>query len=167
FWLYAIYYTLGRVWIEAMRIDDAEQISLFGITARLNVWTSIFVLLVALIAFVVSGLRKPSHPDTPFVSGRQPAADDAGTADAGSAAVVKDDAGTAAAGGIRHSDFAVSDSESRDNLPDNQRGPGDASAPAEASEESTGGSTSVGGVPATGAPGHHATGSAPEAGGTK
>jgi prolipoprotein diacylglyceryl transferase len=167
FWLYAIYYTLGRVWIEAMRIDDAEQISLFGITARLNVWTSIFVLLVALIAFVVSGLRKPSHPDTPFLSGRQPAADDAGTADAGSVAVVKDDAGTAAAGGIRHSDFAVSDSESRDNLPDNQRGPGDASAPAEASEESTGGSTSVGGVPATGAPGHHATGSAPEAGGTK
>ena len=43
FCLYAMYYTLGRVWIEAMRIDDAEQISLFGITTRLNVWTSIFV----------------------------------------------------------------------------------------------------------------------------
>ena len=45
FWIYAMYYTLGRVWIEAMRIDDAEQISLFGITTRLNVWTSIVVFL--------------------------------------------------------------------------------------------------------------------------
>ena len=50
FWLYAMYYTLGRVWIEAMRIDDAEQISLFGITTRLNVWTSIFVFVAALVA---------------------------------------------------------------------------------------------------------------------
>ncbi|WP_394940935.1 prolipoprotein diacylglyceryl transferase [Psychromicrobium sp. YIM B11713] len=53
FWLYAIYYTLGRVWIEALRIDDAEQITFFGITTRLNVWTSILVFLAALIIFLV------------------------------------------------------------------------------------------------------------------
>ena len=58
FCLYAMYYTLGRVWIEAMRIDDAEQISLFGITTRLNVWTSIFVFVGALAVFIVLGRRK-------------------------------------------------------------------------------------------------------------
>ncbi len=73
FCLYAMYYTLGRVWIEAMRIDDAEQISLFGITTRLNVWTSILVFAGALIAFILLGLRKASGPDTPFLPGREPA----------------------------------------------------------------------------------------------
>ncbi len=78
-----MYYTLGRVWIEAMRIDDAEQISLFGITTRLNVWTSIFVFAGALIAFILLGLRKPSEPDTPFLPGREPAGDTAGRDQAG------------------------------------------------------------------------------------
>lgn len=64
FWLYAMYYTLGRVWIEALRIDDAEQISLFGITTGLNVWTSIFVFVAALVIFVVLGRRAATagHP---------------------------------------------------------------------------------------------------------
>lgn len=74
FWLYAVYYTLGRVWIEAMRIDDAEQINLFGITTRLNVWTSIFVLVGAVIMFVVLGLRKRAEQDTVYLPGREPAA---------------------------------------------------------------------------------------------
>ena len=73
FCLYAVYYTLGRVWIEAMRIDDAEQINLFGITTRLNVWTSIFVLLGALAAFIILGLRKRTEPDTVYLPGREPA----------------------------------------------------------------------------------------------
>jgi prolipoprotein diacylglyceryl transferase len=174
FWLYAIYYTLGRVWIEAMRIDDAEQINLFGITARLNVWTSIFVLLVALAAFIVLGMRKPADPDTPYLPGHEPAAvghepaSEPAADGAGPAAV---DAGTTGtgepAGAVRHSDSAVSDSESRDNLPDNQSGHGDASAPAEASKEPAGGSTPASGEPVAGAHGRHTTGSAPEAGGTK
>jgi prolipoprotein diacylglyceryl transferase len=185
FWLYAIYYTLGRVWIEAMRIDDAEQISLFGITARLNVWTSLLVLLVALATFIVLGLRKPTEPDTPYLPGREPAAVAAGGGAAvGAGAATKEqdkesdtepavepdaEPATVPAGaaGIRHSDSAVSDSESRGNLPDNQSGPGDASVPAEASTEATGGTTPASGAPAAGASGHHTTGSATEAGGTK
>ncbi len=74
FWLYAIYYTLGRVWIEALRIDDAEQINLFGITTRLNVWTSIFVFVAALIIFIVLSLRGRPEPDTAYLPGREPAA---------------------------------------------------------------------------------------------
>ncbi|MFF2032206.1 prolipoprotein diacylglyceryl transferase [Arthrobacter sp. NPDC058192] len=161
FCLYAIYYTLGRVWIEAMRIDDAEQISLFGITTRLNVWTSIFVLAGAVIAFVLLGLRKPSEPDTPFLPGRGPAGeaavttaegealsaggpdraeDNANDADRAESNAGADRANAAAdqaeaaegATTIRHSDSSVSDSESRDNLPGNQSGSGPAAVPAAA-----------------------------------
>jgi prolipoprotein diacylglyceryl transferase len=207
FCLYAVYYTLGRVWIEAMRIDDAEQISLFGITTRLNVWTSLIVLVGALAAFIILGLRKPTEPDTVYLPGREPAevepAADAGDKDADAdvdvadtdadkdtedtaadgkpAAVVdRDAAGTdgkpdvdgepatvPAAASVRHSDSAVSDSESRGNLPDNHSGPGRASAPAEASTESTGGTKPATGAPAAGVPGHQGTGTAPEAEGTK
>jgi hypothetical protein len=68
---------------------------------------------------------------------------------------------------VRHVDSGVSDSESRGNLPDNQSGPGRASAPAEASKESTGGTTPAAGAPAAGASGQQATGTAPEAEDTK
>ncbi|WP_160666296.1 prolipoprotein diacylglyceryl transferase [Pseudarthrobacter sp. ATCC 49987] len=220
FCLYAVYYTLGRVWIEAMRIDDAEQINLFGITTRLNVWTSIFVLLGALAAFIILGLRRRTEPDTVYLPGREPSdtetdtdtdretdadtdadaaagkADSAGTTadtDVKPAAAVdrdvpqgeddeaaeeRDDAGNDAehkvpatvpaySGTVRRSDSAVSDSESRDNLPENQSGPGHVSAPAETSKESTGGTKPATGTPAAGTPGHQATGTAPDAEGTK
>ena len=217
FCVYAIYYTLGRVWIEAMRIDDAEQISLFGITTRLNVWTSIFVLVGAVIVFVLLGMRKPSGPDTVFLPGREPAAktsasesgsasesesvSDAG-ANAGSSA--DDDGASAAAdadssepskldaavpndaraaeratvpadaAAIRHSDTPVSNSESRDNVRNNQSGPGPASAStsaaadagAAAGTDSTGGAKPSGGPSAAGVSGGQATGSASEAEGT-
>ncbi|RKR08130.1 prolipoprotein diacylglyceryl transferase [Arthrobacter oryzae] len=234
FCLYAMYYTLGRVWIEAMRIDDAEQISLFGITTRLNVWTSIFVFAGALIAFILLGLRKPSEPDTPFLPGREPAAavsadevdadadrtegDDAdvertedadGTEDAyavehpaggdrsgdrGADAGAADQdvlanaepgaAAGAAAGGtgrraavpadattVRHADAAVSDSESRANLRNNHSGPVPASASAAAdagaAADSTGGTMPAAGARAAGVSGRQATGTAPDAEGTK
>jgi prolipoprotein diacylglyceryltransferase len=41
FALYVLGYTCGRLWIEALRIDEAHHI--FGI--RLNVWVSMLVLL--------------------------------------------------------------------------------------------------------------------------
>ena len=111
FWLYAIYYTLGRVWIEAMRIDDAEQINLFGITTRLNVWTSIFVLLAALVAFIVLGLRKRDVPDTPYLPGREPepAADAEDTAATTDAPAEDDDAGDKV-----HADHDVDDADHDD-----------------------------------------------------
>jgi prolipoprotein diacylglyceryl transferase len=211
FWLYAIYYTLGRVWIEAMRIDDAEQINLFGITTRLNVWTSIFVLLAALVVFIVLGLRKRDVPDTPYLPGREPesavragdaedetadvektdddrdaedetadvektdddrdAADEAAdeTADDEVTDETDDEPATvpAARRTIRHSDSAVSDNESRDNLRDNQSGPDRASASAVAAGESTGGTMPATGEPATGVSGRRATETAPDADSTK
>lgn len=166
FCLYAVYYTLGRVWIEAMRIDDAEQVTLFGITTRLNVWTSIFVLVAALVLFVVLGRRRRTGPDTPYLHGRGPAAVDGGAAGTGGTAAEADAGGTgtalaaaagdpaavpaavpAGAGALRHPDRTVPEGESRDNLPDNQSGSGYASASAEAPKDSAGG-----GKPATGTP---------------
>jgi prolipoprotein diacylglyceryl transferase len=57
FWLYVVTYTLGRVWIEYLRIDPAEHV----LGLRLNVWTSIVVGGAALVAFVVVGRRHPGR----------------------------------------------------------------------------------------------------------
>ncbi|WP_083315221.1 prolipoprotein diacylglyceryl transferase [Micrococcus sp. HMSC067E09] len=56
-WAYVAWYTLGRVWIEMMRIDDAQMITLFGTTQRLNVWTSLLLLAIALVMFAVCRVR--------------------------------------------------------------------------------------------------------------
>ncbi|MFE4835170.1 prolipoprotein diacylglyceryl transferase [Arthrobacter sp. NPDC056691] len=187
FWLYAMYYTLGRVWIEAMRIDDAEQISLFGITTRLNVWTSIFVFIAALAVFIVLGRRKDGNADSVYLPGREPAPAVSEEADGGELASVKADGGKPAAAGtassasgpdtpkhsgsapnvtghpVRDTDSVVSDSESRDNLPDNQNGSGLASAQTEAVPASTGGTPTAAESRNTGKSGGTDAGTAPEA----
>ncbi|GAA3823621.1 prolipoprotein diacylglyceryl transferase [Cellulomonas soli] len=60
FWLYVMLYTLGRGWIELLRIDEANHV----LGLRLNVWTSIIVGLGALVAFVVVGRRHPGREAT-------------------------------------------------------------------------------------------------------
>ncbi|MCP2266769.1 prolipoprotein diacylglyceryl transferase [Promicromonospora thailandica] len=57
FWAYVLLYTLGRVWIEMLRIDDAEVVA--GL--RLNVWTSILLGLAALVVSVVLARRFPTR----------------------------------------------------------------------------------------------------------
>ena len=56
FALYAMLYTSGRVWIEALRIDTANHIGPF----RLNVWTSIAVFVLAATYFVATRKRSRS-----------------------------------------------------------------------------------------------------------
>jgi prolipoprotein diacylglyceryl transferase len=60
FALYILLYTLGRGWIEALRIDDANLILGF----RLNIWTSVLVGVGALIYLVVSARLRPGR-ETP------------------------------------------------------------------------------------------------------
>ncbi|MBX5448061.1 MAG: prolipoprotein diacylglyceryl transferase [Acidothermus cellulolyticus] len=57
FLLYAATYTVGRGWIEYLRVDHANHI----LGLRLNDWTSIFVFLGSVIAFVVSARRSPGR----------------------------------------------------------------------------------------------------------
>ncbi|MDQ0769583.1 prolipoprotein diacylglyceryl transferase [Pseudarthrobacter defluvii] len=152
FWLYAMYYTLGRVWIEAMRIDDAEQISIFGITTRLNVWTSIFVFLAALVAFILLGLKGRPDPDTVYLPGHAPAKGVEGAGDSGTGHEVRD------------TDDGVSDSDSRGNLPDNHSGSRHASDPTEEAAAAPAGSKPGTDATAAGHSGSTATGPASEAG---
>ncbi|MBL0886339.1 prolipoprotein diacylglyceryl transferase [Myceligenerans indicum] len=60
FWAYVVLYTLGRVWIEMMRIDETEI--LLGL--RLNVWTSVVLGLVALAMSVVLARRFPQREES-------------------------------------------------------------------------------------------------------
>ncbi len=59
FAMYVLGYTAGRVWIETLRIDTADE--LWGL--RLNVWTSIVVGFVALVAVLVGLRRGPVSVD--------------------------------------------------------------------------------------------------------
>lgn len=56
FALYVVFYTLGRVWIEMLRIDSAHTI--LGI--RLNVFTAVVVGLLAMAWFI----RSKRHTNT-------------------------------------------------------------------------------------------------------
>jgi phosphatidylglycerol---prolipoprotein diacylglyceryl transferase len=57
FALYAVIYTAGRSWIEALRIDEAHHI----LGLRLNDWTSIVVFIGGLIYLVVSARLRPGR----------------------------------------------------------------------------------------------------------
>ena len=57
--LYVMVYTLGRGWIETLRIDTVEYNHVLGL--RLNVWTSIVLFVLAAIYFVVVGRRSPGR----------------------------------------------------------------------------------------------------------
>jgi prolipoprotein diacylglyceryl transferase len=59
FALYVLLYTLGRGWIEYLRIDTANTI----LGVRLNVWTSILVGLGALIYLIVSARMRPGREE--------------------------------------------------------------------------------------------------------
>jgi prolipoprotein diacylglyceryl transferase len=57
FALYVALYTVGRGWIEALRIDPARDV--FGL--RLNVWTSIVVFVGAVAYIVISARLRPGR----------------------------------------------------------------------------------------------------------
>ena len=52
-WIYLMVYTAGRVWIEMLRIDEAETV----LGLRLNVWTSIIIFFVGAIGLALASRR--------------------------------------------------------------------------------------------------------------
>ena len=52
-WAYLMVYTAGRVWIEYLRVDEAQVIA--GL--RLNVWTSVLVFVAGLVGYVLVSRR--------------------------------------------------------------------------------------------------------------
>ncbi len=67
FALYVLLYCTGRLWIESLRIDEANHI----LGLRLNVWTSILVGLGALAYLVVSARLRPGR-ETDLLRGAEP-----------------------------------------------------------------------------------------------
>ncbi|MBA2952358.1 prolipoprotein diacylglyceryl transferase [Nocardioides sp. MAH-18] len=59
--LYIMIYTLGRGWIEMLRIDSVELSDVGGL--RFNVWTSIVLFVGALVWFVVSARMQPGREE--------------------------------------------------------------------------------------------------------
>jgi prolipoprotein diacylglyceryl transferase len=70
FALYVAAYTVGRAWIEALRIDPANDI--FGL--RLNLWTCLLVFIGAVTYFVVSARWHPGREESLYRT--DPAPDD-------------------------------------------------------------------------------------------
>jgi prolipoprotein diacylglyceryl transferase len=104
--LYAMGYTLGRVWIEALRSDHANHI----LGLRLNIWTCLIVFVLALMWFLRHGGFHAVRESSPYTSARQAA--EAAEASI-SASEEGSDAGVAAGG-----HHAAADTEPVDRPPD-------------------------------------------------
>ena len=73
FALYVAAYTVGRFWIEALRIDTANEI----LGLRLNMWTSVVVFAGAVTYLLVSARRRPGREPAAALVGRTEPAEDA------------------------------------------------------------------------------------------
>jgi prolipoprotein diacylglyceryl transferase len=71
--LYVMTYTLGRGWIEMLRIDTVQLDNVLGL--RLNVWTSIVLFLAATAYFAWATKRRPGREEQVYVEGRGPERD--------------------------------------------------------------------------------------------
>ncbi|HYG92680.1 MAG TPA: prolipoprotein diacylglyceryl transferase [Nocardioides sp.] len=72
--LYVMAYTLGRGWIEYLRIDDVQLDDVLGL--RFNVWTSIVLFVAAAVYLVVVGRRHPGQETEVYADGRAPGQSD-------------------------------------------------------------------------------------------
>ncbi|MEZ0580929.1 prolipoprotein diacylglyceryl transferase [Nocardioides sp. MH1] len=74
---YVMLYTLGRGWIEYLRIDDVQLEHVLGV--RFNVWTSIVLFLAAAAYFAISTKRHPGRETSVFRDDAEP--DGSGSSD--------------------------------------------------------------------------------------
>jgi prolipoprotein diacylglyceryl transferase len=72
FALYVLLYTVGRGWIEALRVDPANHI----LGLRLNLWTSLVVGLGALVYLILSFRLRPGRETFVYRSARDEEAED-------------------------------------------------------------------------------------------
>ncbi len=76
--LYVMGYTLGRGWIEMLRIDTVQMDDVLGL--RLNVWTSIVLFVGAAAYFWWAGKHRPGREESVYVANeRSEVGDDADT----------------------------------------------------------------------------------------
>lgn len=68
FAIYLSYYSIGRIWIENIRIDPSEVV--FGI--RTNVWAALAGIVIGIVIFAVQLRRHPTLESSVYLPGRQP-----------------------------------------------------------------------------------------------
>lgn len=66
--LYFIYYSIGRVWVEAIRIDPSEIV----LGLRINIWSAIVGIVVGLAIMILSYRRHTGLEVTAYLEGREP-----------------------------------------------------------------------------------------------
>jgi prolipoprotein diacylglyceryl transferase len=67
FALYLIWYGIGRIWFESIRVDPS--LIIFGL--RVNVWAAILAVVLGVILFLVQRRRHPGVEPGPYVPGRE------------------------------------------------------------------------------------------------
>lgn len=68
FALYLVIYSLGRIWIEAIRIDPSEII----LGLRINIWSALIGLTLGIILFLVQSRRHPGFEPSIWLPNREP-----------------------------------------------------------------------------------------------
>lgn len=67
--LYLVYYSIGRIWVEAIRIDPSEII----LGLRINIWSAIAGIAVGLAVMVIQSRRHTGLELSSYLEGRDPA----------------------------------------------------------------------------------------------
>ncbi|TAL45620.1 MAG: prolipoprotein diacylglyceryl transferase [Salinibacterium sp.] len=65
--LYLIWYGIGRVWFESIRVDPSEVY----LGLRSNVWAAIFAIVLGIVLFLVQRSRHPGSEPSPYRPGRE------------------------------------------------------------------------------------------------
>jgi prolipoprotein diacylglyceryl transferase len=66
FGLYLIYYSIGRVWVEAIRIDPSEIV----LGLRVNIWSAILGMVVGLAVILIQSRRHTGSETSAYLAGR-------------------------------------------------------------------------------------------------
>jgi prolipoprotein diacylglyceryltransferase len=66
--LYLIYYSIGRIWVEAIRIDPSEIV----LGLRINIWSAIFGVAVGLAIMVIQSRRHTGVEQSAYLPGKEP-----------------------------------------------------------------------------------------------
>lgn len=69
FGLYLIWYSLGRIWIESIRIDPSEII----LGLRINIWSALIGIVIGVAVYLVQNRRHPGLEPSVWLVGREPA----------------------------------------------------------------------------------------------
>lgn len=69
FGLYLVWYSIGRIWVESIRIDPSEII----LGLRINIWSALIGIAIGAAIYLVQNRRHPGLEPSVWIAGREPA----------------------------------------------------------------------------------------------